>query len=133
MNSIGALLYRIAAIEADWLYVDALEGRPFPPEIEALFPDDVRNDQGQLSSAHGASLAAHLQRLDAVRAVLLAEFRELSLADFYRLRDLPDYTVTPEWVLHHLMQHEAEHRGEIGMLRVLADQRNGEAGSSGAT
>ncbi|MGA7731021.1 MAG: hypothetical protein WCD37_07085 [Chloroflexia bacterium] len=26
------------------------------------------------------------------------------------------YDVTPEWVLHHLMQHEGEHRGHIHVI-----------------
>jgi uncharacterized damage-inducible protein DinB len=43
----------------------------------------------------------------------------MSLQEFRRVRVLPDYDVTPDYVLHHLMQHEAEHRGEIAMLRVL--------------
>ena len=25
--------------------------------------------------------------------------------------------VTPEWALHHLCQHEAEHRGQMGELK----------------
>jgi uncharacterized damage-inducible protein DinB len=41
------------------------------------------------------------------------------------VRVLPEYDVAPGFVLHHLMQHEAEHRGEIGMLRALANQREG--------
>jgi uncharacterized damage-inducible protein DinB len=35
---------------------------------------------------------------------------------------LADYETTPEWVLHHLMQHEAEHRGQIGELRRWAEK-----------
>ena len=124
-NSIGALLYHVAAIEADWLYAEVLEGQPFPSEVVALFPEDVRDERGQLAAARGASLAACLDRLDAVRARVLAAFRGMTLAEFRRIRDLPDYGVTPEWVLHHLMQHEAEHRGQIGALRELADQATG--------
>ena len=29
----------------------------------------------------------------------------------------------PEWVLHHLMQHEAEHRSQIGALRARAQRQ----------
>jgi uncharacterized damage-inducible protein DinB len=36
---------------------------------------------------------------------------------------LPPYDVTPEWVLHHLMQHEAEHRSQIGALRARAQRQ----------
>ena len=117
-NSIGALLYHIAAIEADWLYVEVLEA-PFPPDVVTLFPEDVRDETGQLAKARGFTLEDHLRRLDAVRAKVLEAFRDMPLAELQRPRDLPEYVVTPEWVMHHLMQHEAEHRGEIGMLRWL--------------
>jgi uncharacterized damage-inducible protein DinB len=121
-NSIGALLYHIAAIELDWLYADILEGTAFPPELEALFPHDVRDDQGKLVSAAGMSLADHLHRLDLVRRYFLDVFRGMSLAEFRRVRHLPDYDVNPEGIIHHLMQHEAEHRGQMGELRLLAEQ-----------
>jgi uncharacterized damage-inducible protein DinB len=45
----------------------------------------------------------------------------MDLADFRRIRSLPEYDVTPEWVLHHLMQHEAEHRSQIGGLKDRAE------------
>ncbi len=44
----------------------------------------------------------------------------MTVEDFRRPRHFPgQYDVTPEWVLHHLIQHEAEHRGHIQTLRVL--------------
>jgi uncharacterized damage-inducible protein DinB len=120
-NSIGALLYHIAAIEADWLYVEVLEQPDFTPEMISLFPEDVRTADGQLALARGYTLAQHLARLDAVRAEVLAAFETMPAEEFRRERELPDYVVTPEWVLHYLMQHEAGHRAEIGMLRWLRD------------
>jgi uncharacterized damage-inducible protein DinB len=49
----------------------------------------------------------------------------MTLQDFRRPRQLPEYDVTPEWILHHLMQHEAEHRGEMGILRTRAEKSLG--------
>jgi len=120
-NSIATLLYHLAAIEADWLYAEVLEQPDFPPQIVALFPADVRDERGQLTPSQEAGLDVYLDRLAAVRRALLAGFAGMTLADFRRARTLPDYAVTPEWVLHHLMQHEAEHRGQIGMLREMAE------------
>ena len=45
----------------------------------------------------------------------------MSLEEFHRPRKLDQYNVTPEWVIHHLIQHEAEHRGQIGELRKIAE------------
>jgi uncharacterized damage-inducible protein DinB len=115
-NSIGTLLYHIAAIEADWLFTEILE-REFAPEVRDHFPIDVRDAQGRLSRVRGLSLEDHRNRLRAVRTALLTSLQEMSADDFRRARRLADYRVTPEWVLHHLAQHEAEHRGQIADLR----------------
>ena len=119
-NNIGALLYHIAIVEVGWLYFQVLEGKkPFPPGFGALFPVNAVDEQERLTNLQGVSLQEHLQRLEKVRANLMEEFRGMSIEDFRRLRYLPEENVTPEWVLHHLIQHEAEHRGQIQTLRHL--------------
>lgn len=114
-NSIGTILYHLADIEADWLYAEILE-EPFPPEIKALFPADTRDEEGVLTAIKGQTLQEHLARLRAVRANLLEKLRPMTREDFYRPRSLPNYDVSPAWVLHHLAQHDAEHRGELGAI-----------------
>jgi uncharacterized damage-inducible protein DinB len=113
--------YHIADIEADWLYVEVLE-QPLPPEVVALFPYPTRDEQGHLTQVQGFSLEEHLRRLEIVRGLLLDVYQPMDLREFRRLRSLPNYDVTPEWVLHHLMQHEAEHRSQIGGLRARAER-----------
>lgn len=120
-SSIGTILYHMALIEADWLYTEVLE-QPVPDEVAALFPYDVRDEQDQLTQVQGERLEQHLERLQSVRALVLDVFRGINLYEFRRVRSLPDYDVTPEWVLHHLMQHEAEHRSQIGALRAGAER-----------
>lgn len=119
-NSIGTLLYHLALVEADWLYVEILE-RDFPAEVAALFPQEMRDEAGLLSMVEGISLEAHLARLDQVRAFLLDALRTFDAAEWVRVRSLPAYDVTPVWIVHHLMQHEADHRGQIQLLRILAE------------
>lgn len=114
-NAVGTLLYHIAAIELDWLYAEIL-AEDFPEEATSWFPVDVRDDTDRLSPVSGESLDAHRARLAWVRGLFhegMARFDDAGL-----LADHPAEggTVTPEWVLHHLMQHEAEHRGQIGEL-----------------
>jgi len=70
----------------------------------------------------GVSLARHLACLETVRTALNEAFRTMSRREFRRTRQLPQYEVTPEWVLHHLAQHEAEHRGEIAVIRARAER-----------
>jgi uncharacterized damage-inducible protein DinB len=111
-NSVGTLLYHIALVEADWLYVEVLGGR-WDPAVQALLPHAARTDDGRLTPVPGVSAAEHIRRLDAVRQAFLGPFRGMSVSDWRRPRVLPEYTVTPEWVVYHLIEHEAHHRGQI--------------------
>lgn len=119
-HSIGTLLYHIAMIEADWLYNEVLEAE-WPAEFTFLFPQDVHDEQGRLSIVKGQSWDEHWSRLNHVRTRVLNTYKGMTLDDFRRARSLPDYDVTPEWVLHHLCQHEAEHRSEMAALRTMGE------------
>ena len=93
-----------------------------PDDILTLFPLEHRDAAGNLTPASGYSLAQHLQRLVFVRSRLVEIFQSMESAEFRRVRSLPDYDVTPEWILHHLAQHEAEHRGQIIGLRAALER-----------
>lgn len=119
-NSIGTLLYHIAIIEMDWVFNEVMEEK-LPKSVWDAFPHDVRGADGRLMVVKGVSLDAHFKRLDYTRRQLLDVFQHMSLEDFRRPRSAPRYDVTPAWVIHHLIQHEAEHRGEIATIRALAE------------
>jgi uncharacterized damage-inducible protein DinB len=117
-NSIGTILAHVAVIETDWLYVEILE-EDYPADLIALLPPDVRDEQGHLMATPGLPLSRYLEALRAVRARLVERVGALPPEDLYRVRSLPDYDVNPEWVLNHLVQHEAEHRAEIALIRAV--------------
>jgi uncharacterized damage-inducible protein DinB len=119
-NSIGSILYHIAAIEADYLYADVL-GQPFPQEVIDQFPYEVREENGRLTPVRGYELDWFLIRLEDVRGRVLKAVGGMDMADYQRVRQLDYADITPEWTLHHLMQHEAEHRGELASLRARAE------------
>lgn len=119
-NTIGSLLYHIPLIEADYLYVDVLGMDDYPVELSNVFPYPDRDEDGLLTVVAGVHLADHLQRMAWTRQWLLATFAQMTLAAYRAPRAIPGYTITPEWTLHHLAQHEAEHRGQIGELRRRA-------------
>lgn len=123
-NSIGTLLYHIAAIEIDWLYCEVLE-KPFPPDVVAMLPYPVRDGDGRLTAVTGESLAQHQQRLDQCRQHLHTTYQNISVEAFRTLHHFEHYDVTPEWVLHHLIQHETEHRGQITEVILLAQKALG--------
>ncbi|HVE75441.1 MAG TPA: DinB family protein [Actinomycetota bacterium] len=111
-NTIGTILYHLGLIEADWLFTEILE-EPFSAEIGTLLSLQDRDEAGVLTSVQGRSLEEHIAQLNAIRDTFLEKLSGMTLEDFHRPRSLPRYHVSPAWVLHHLSQHEAEHRGEI--------------------
>lgn len=115
-NTIGSLLYHIAAIELDWLY-DEILGRDFPTESDEWFPVEVRDSAGILGAINGDDMERHSGRLQFVRDKFNNALSTMSQSDFTRVRNLEAYDVTPQWVLHHLLQHEAEHRSQIVVQR----------------
>ena len=119
-NTIGTLLYHVALVEASWVYEDVLGLTEYPPDVLALFPYDSRDEQGLLYALQGEPLDYYLDRLAAVRERAIEVYRGMTVDDFRRPRYVTvedgAYNVTPEWALYHLMQHEAEHRGQIQSL-----------------
>lgn len=121
-NTIGTLLYHIVAIELDWLYVEILERPDYGPEVTTLLPYAIRDAAGRLMPVYDENLQSHLARLAAARQILLDALRPMTAVEFYRVRRLEAYDVTPEWALYHLLEHEAGHRGEIAELRRQAER-----------
>ncbi len=125
-NSIGTLLYHTALIETDYLCIDIMGKDAYLPDLKALLPWPDRDEAGELIVVTGISLEDHLDRLATVRARLLERVSTLTAEQMETPRAFPDwgYAITPAWTLHHLMQHEAEHRGEMGAIRVLFATRD---------
>jgi uncharacterized damage-inducible protein DinB len=119
-NSIGATLYHVALIEADWLFDDLFGQELGTTELAPLFPFYARDEQGTLTAVADVQLPEHLDRLARVRSVLLDMIRPMSMEDFTTPRVREGYDVSPAWVIHHLLQHEAEHRSELGWLKRRA-------------
>jgi uncharacterized damage-inducible protein DinB len=117
-NSIGTLLYHIAATEIDWLY-EVLPDVP-PAAVTALLPHQYHTPGGQLTPVTGVPLSEHIDRLDRTRAHLLDRFRAIPVGDFRRIREHTAFEVSPEWVLYHLIEHESLHRGQILALMHAA-------------
>jgi uncharacterized damage-inducible protein DinB len=125
-SNIGDLLYHIAYIEADWLFVDVL-GSTIPLELTSELAYQDRDNFGRLIHIGEEQLESSLLRLNRVRAKLNETYAGMDLAEFRRLRHSEQHEVSPEWVLHHLLQHEAEHRGQINLLKRLGGEAKGRA------
>ena len=118
-NSIGTLLYHLANVEMGWLHFDTLmEPEHFPKDD---FPFEPFTE-GRITPVVGVSLDDHLARLDRSRAIFLERIKEINLADWSTLRS-PEgeaYDVSPAWMVFHLVEHEAGHAAQIGVLKKRA-------------
>jgi hypothetical protein len=122
-NSIGSLLYHIGAVEMGWLFFDLLRTE-LPPAVQADFPLVTVDENGRLTRVPGVPLDQHLGRLARSRAVFLDAFRGMTRTEWRRLRstldEQEDYEATPEWVLFHLVEHEAGHAFQISVMKKRA-------------
>jgi uncharacterized damage-inducible protein DinB len=121
VESIGTLLLHIAAVEFSWVLEDIFK-RPMGREWEIAFP--IRAGIPQVS---GQPLEHFVDKLDAVRGEVRSALATLADSDLDRAivpqdagnsePQIPGYTV--RWILHHLVEHEAHHRGQIAMMKRL--------------
>jgi len=123
-NSIGTLLTHLAESEAFWI-VERIGGRPLPAARRELY----RMDRFGLAGTGQAPLAP-ASFFARMLADLRLECREilagLSDADLDGMRvwvdpDLPrtQEIFTVRWILRHVLEHEAHHKGQIAMIRRL--------------
>jgi uncharacterized damage-inducible protein DinB len=128
-ESIGTQLLHVAAIEWSWIFQDIF-GRPdadYDGWEEAL---PLRVGAAQVT---GKPLSYFTDRLARVRTEILAVLRDLTDADLPRLvgeappaaGDEPrSQLYSIDWILFHLVHHEAHHAGQVELLRrLLPDER----------
>ena len=116
----GTLLLHIAAVEFSWILEDIFK-RPMGREWEVAFP--IRVGMPQVS---GKPLEYFVETLDRVRTEVRSALATLTDTDLNRVVIPQDESGAPEshgytirWILHHLVEHEAHHRGQIAMMKRL--------------
>ncbi|HEX2906970.1 MAG TPA: rod shape-determining protein [Phototrophicaceae bacterium] len=115
-QTLGKLLYSIAAQEANWLFISVRQ-QPFPDDVQRLFP----GDEAEIAVfIQDEMVAQHYHRLQVVRNYLIQTYSEMSFEDFQQSHHTPSSYHSAEWVLHELCQFEAERRSEMAALFTAA-------------
>ena len=124
-ESIGTMLLHIDGVEWSWIFEDIF-GRPdteYPGEWPEVMPIRVGVEQ-----VRGRPVAWYLDKLDATRQRTLEVIKSFTDADLARLvgeadlgpkREKRSYLFTIDWIIWHIIQHEASHLGQKELLRRL--------------
>lgn len=120
-HTIGALTLHIG--EAEWWWMNCVvQGDQVTDEIRHKPYWDVLEDPDAFA-AKNYSASFCLDTIDAIRAEtrsFLASLTDDDLENVYRhTRGERIMEVTLRWILHHLVDHEAQHKGQILMLKRL--------------
>ena len=127
-ESIGTLLLHLDAVEWSWIHQDIFGAADdaYPGSWDEAMPVRVGVPQVQ-----GRPLAEYLEQLAAGRARTLEVLRGFTDADLTRRvgegeppRGMEPRSVlyTIDWIIWHIIEHEAMHVGQVELLRRLGPQ-----------
>jgi uncharacterized damage-inducible protein DinB len=116
IETIGTLILHVAAVEWSWIFEDINDTAMDYEKWKHAFA--LREDIDQLT---GLERQFYLDRLSEVRKEVYEWFKGIKDDDLDRVIRLGDTDVNIEWVLFHIIEHEAMHVGQISVLKRLFD------------
>jgi uncharacterized damage-inducible protein DinB len=125
-HQIGNLLLHLGEAEAGWIHQIVAERELSDEEKQFVhFYDTTETD----FAGKGYSATECIERIDEISRrsrEILARFSDADLERFFGFeRDGRRIEVTLRWVLIHLLEHEATHKGQITMLkRLMRESQN---------
>jgi uncharacterized damage-inducible protein DinB len=127
-HSIGALILHIGESEWWWMQCIVSGHKLTAEDRSALFWDILKSPESFEGKGYSAKFcldeAAKIRRQT---RDILATFTDQDLERVFNSeRRGKTYEHTLRWILHHLIDHEAQHKGQIFMLkRLLGSANNG--------
>ncbi len=125
-HSIGALALHIGEAEWWWMHC-VISGHKLTAEDKvAAYWDVLKDPEGFGSKRYSAEFC--LREIDRIRSQtrnIVSSFGDIDLErifSFERGGTIHEYSL--RWILHHLIDHEAQHKGQILMLRRLLGMDN---------
>jgi uncharacterized damage-inducible protein DinB len=125
-HSIGALVLHIG--EAEWWWMQCvIPGHKVTEEEAGAVYWDVLKDPHRVAD-NGYSTQFCLDEISKIRdqtRTVLAPLADHSLDRVFTYeRNGKPYELNLRWILHHLIDHEAQHKGQILMLKRLLGLKN---------
>ena len=120
-HSIGALVLHIGEAEWWWMQCNVAGHVLTAEDKKAAYWDVLENPEGFASNGYTAAFC--LQEVDKIRNQTRDVLFGHSDKDLEKLisvdREGEKHDYTLRWILHHLIDHEAQHKGQILMLKRL--------------
>ena len=116
IETIGTLLLHIAAVEWSWIFEDIGDTAMDYEKWKHAFP--LREGIDQLTK-QGKEF--YIKRLSEVRSEVFDWLKSIEDKELDRLIPLGETDVSIEWILFHLIEHEAIHVGQISILSRMYD------------
>jgi uncharacterized damage-inducible protein DinB len=125
-ESIGTHLLHVAAIEWSWVFEEIFQR----PDTDYDGWEEALPLRLGLPQVQGKPISYFTERLDRVRENVLESLKGLTDEDLPRLVSTPiadggeplKEVYTIDWVLFHIVHHEAHHGGQIELLARLLPQ-----------
>jgi len=116
IETIGTLLLHIAGVEWSWIIGDLDKRELSFEKWKYGFP--LRKGVN-LQQLVGKSIDYYLKKLEEVRKEVYDKLLELTDEDLDTIVEPEGYKFTIEWILYHVIEHEAMHLGQISLLKRL--------------
>ncbi len=111
-NTIGQLLRHIALVELDWMITDICQEKELPADAPELL-----KLEGPMVDPGRRPLAEFVAALDWARALTKDRLKRFPKEEITATRTYQGEGVTKtfnvRWILYHLVDHEAQHKGQI--------------------
>lgn len=116
----GGLALHLAETEFWWIDI-VFAGREITEEDRKRFHFDDTTETDFALKKYGADDCVRILNLAHERTIeTLSEFDDGSLDRLYPFpRKEPKFESSLRWILHHLIDHESNHRGQIAMMKRL--------------
>lgn len=119
-ETIGTLLLHIAGVEWSWIFED-IDGEEI--DFERFKHGFALRSEVNISQLKGKGKSFYLEKLSEVRNQVYNRLTKFNDEDLSKLVGSDNEQYTIEWILFHILEHEAMHIGQILLLKRLYNKK----------